>query len=125
MRIARGLFRLWLVASALWIGGVGTITWPWGWQGAPVDLEAQSAAAQVSRFADAHPQSEIEVKTPDGIIHLFPAGTARDAIDRALRNYWRWHETKIAAEIALIPPVLLLALGSVLGWAFQGFRASP
>jgi hypothetical protein len=27
-----------------------------------------------------------------------------------------------AAEIALIPPVLLLMIGSALGWAIRGFR---
>src|SRR5262245_13036990 len=27
LRIARGLFRLWLVLSVLWIGGVGVVTW--------------------------------------------------------------------------------------------------
>ena len=27
MRVARGLFRLWLVLSVLWIGGVGVVTW--------------------------------------------------------------------------------------------------
>jgi len=27
LRVARGLFRLWLVLSALWIGGVGVVTW--------------------------------------------------------------------------------------------------
>jgi len=27
LRVARGLFRLWLVLSVLWIGGVGYVTW--------------------------------------------------------------------------------------------------
>jgi hypothetical protein len=27
IRVARGLFRLWVVISVLWIGGVGTVTW--------------------------------------------------------------------------------------------------
>jgi hypothetical protein len=27
LRIARGLFRLWLILSVLWIGGVGIVTW--------------------------------------------------------------------------------------------------
>jgi len=27
LRVARGLFRLWLVLSVLWIGGVGIGTW--------------------------------------------------------------------------------------------------
>jgi hypothetical protein len=28
LRVARGLFRLWLVLSVLWIGGVGVVTFP-------------------------------------------------------------------------------------------------
>ncbi len=27
LRVARGLFRLWLVLSVLWIGGVAVETW--------------------------------------------------------------------------------------------------
>jgi len=27
LRVARGLFRLWLVLSALWVGGVDVVTW--------------------------------------------------------------------------------------------------
>ena len=27
LRVARGLFRMWLVLSVLWIGGVGYVTW--------------------------------------------------------------------------------------------------
>jgi hypothetical protein len=34
LRVARGLFRLWLVLSVLWIGGLGIVTW----QHFPVDL---------------------------------------------------------------------------------------
>ena len=34
LRVARGLFRLWLVLSVLWIGGVGVVTW----RHFPVDL---------------------------------------------------------------------------------------
>ena len=27
LRVPRGLFRLWLVLSVLWIGGVGVVAW--------------------------------------------------------------------------------------------------
>lgn len=27
LRVARGLFRMWLVLSVVWIGGVGAVTW--------------------------------------------------------------------------------------------------
>jgi hypothetical protein len=88
MSFARKLFWLWVVGSVLWIGAVGTITWPWGWQWP-------------------HPWEEIrlvhgnafEVRTPDGTIHRFPADATGDEIDRAVTNYWRWNE----AKSALIP----------------------
>ena len=35
VRIARGLFRLWIVLSVLWIGGVAAVTW---WTFPPPEL---------------------------------------------------------------------------------------
>ena len=32
LRVARGLFRLWLVLSVLWIGVVGLATWRIAWR---------------------------------------------------------------------------------------------
>jgi hypothetical protein len=79
LKIARGLFRLWLVLSVLWIGGVATVTW----QAFPVDVPEWAG----------------------------PAGPVqREAI-------------RTGAEMALIPPVLVLALGSSLIWAFRGFQS--
>ena len=71
LRVARGLFRLWLVLSVLWIGGVGVMTW--------LDVTSRS---------------------------------------RGLA----WADTWFASVVAVVPPVLLLALGSALVWAFRGFR---
>jgi hypothetical protein len=141
LRIARGLFRLWLVLSVLWIGGVGTVTWSnlpsdeW-WRNDPI----------VQRAGPTPNPETIRVQSPDGQVHEFPAGTASDVIERVMKDYWQSQTNKAATagtfdpaefaafkqraaiqtgvKLALIPPVLMLALGSALGWAFTGFRRS-
>jgi|SRR6516162_6881968 hypothetical protein len=45
LRVARGLFRLWLVLSVLWVGGVGVATWwtfPPEWPGTPVEKQQET-----------------------------------------------------------------------------------
>jgi hypothetical protein len=84
LRVARGLFRLWLILSVLWIGGVSVVTW----------LTVPEVATWL---------------TFDNSIGMFDDLIAKAAIQRGVK-------------IALIPPVLVLALGSALVWAFRGFR---
>jgi hypothetical protein len=46
LRIARGMFRLWVVAAALWIAGVAATT-DWGWYAfyqTPTDATAEICA---------------------------------------------------------------------------------
>src|SRR6266699_1903023 len=110
LRIARGLVRLWLVLSVLWIGGVATVTWL-GLAVGPWDVVYERPML--------NPQSStIQARSADGVIHQFPAGTANDVIDRVLKNYAQVQATKTAVKVALIPPVFVLVLGSALGWAF-------
>jgi hypothetical protein len=128
MRIARGMFRLWLVASVLWVGGVGIVTLskfspsdPWA------AFNPQLAGLPPGFVLDApqhNPQSTtINVESPDGVIHQFPDGTTTEVIEREMRVYWRNEGMTHAAKVALIPPALMLVLGSALGWAFRGFRS--
>ena len=76
MNFPRGLFRLWLVLSVLWIGGVVCLTWH--------DLQLPRSGPFNDLIADA-------------------------VIGRGIK-------------VALIPPVVILAIGSALVWAFKGFR---
>ena len=95
LRVARGLFRLWLVLLLLWIGGVGVMTWrtfpsipePVLWGARQVD-----------------PSTGREF-----------AGTPPWVIERRAA-------VQSAAVLAIVPPALVLALGSALLWAFRGFR---
>jgi hypothetical protein len=90
VRVARGLFRLWLVLSAIWILFVITKTW----------------------FDITYPTTltDTEVGLSPGMFDdLIIAGRANSAL-------------KFGAALALVPPLLVLALGSALIWAFRGFR---
>ena len=69
-RIARGLFRLWLVAAIVWIALMGLLEWP-----------------NANAFG------------------LLDSGDIQTAVG-----------------VIFIPPLLLLMLGSALGWAIKGFR---
>ena len=93
LRVARGLFRLWLVLSVLWISGVGVVTW------------------QTFPVADwvAVPPSPGELQS----IEDANAAIQRAAIENAVQS---------AVVLALVPPAFLLALGSALIWAIRGFR---
>jgi hypothetical protein len=88
LKIARGLFRLWLVASVLWVGAVGAVT----------------------LFDLTHPTLLTSAEAG------FPSEPADDAL---IRNT---HALQFAAGLGLAPPMLVLIIGSALGWAVRGFR---
>jgi hypothetical protein len=66
MRVTRGLFRLWLVLSVVWIGGAFVVM----------------------------------------------AYKTRELLEWLLAS----------SVVGIVPPLLVLALGSALVWAFRGFR---
>jgi hypothetical protein len=114
LRVARGLFRLWLVVSVLWIGGVAVETW-WTF---PVNdwVPAPSVGGNDPKSWGAIP---LEEKDGRGIAKpvFDPDQWLRDETDKERRAAIRF-----AGLLALTPPLLLLALGSALVWAFRGFR---
>jgi hypothetical protein len=123
MRVARGLFRLWIVISVIWIGGVVGVTW---WIFPPAELTDQEVDQQPE---ECHGKSKDECKE----------------IERRLGDLWwdvpflneperRWNAAlqyvskrrsviSFAALAALVPPLVLLILGGAFGWAFRGFRS--
>ena len=76
LRVARGLLRLWLFLSVLWIGGVGVVTW----RSLPTEYELTKGCAPVE-----------------------PSG---DAITGNSPSLKRNEDIKLGAEIALISPFL-------------------
>jgi hypothetical protein len=101
LRVARGLFRLWLILSVLWIGGVGVVTWrtfPEKELPSICDLPASE------RSEDWHCSWLGKLKTS-----LIMDKEQRAALQSAIL-------------LALPPPAFVLALGSAMVWAFRGFR---
>jgi hypothetical protein len=98
LHVARGLFRLWLVLSALWIGGVGFVTW--------------------------RPAREEEISVADWILgygrRAFPAGrlrVARHHSARLLKNLFptvRYVTPRVAADRPIIPALGATLIGCAL-----------
>jgi hypothetical protein len=106
----RGLFRLWVILSVLWIAGVGLVS------GSDVYLEfrkvaALDAARSRLREAEARPGEPLK---PD---ELPPE--ANPFLGFELDP---WSSLRRTGAVALLPPLALLALGAALGWVFSGFQ---
>jgi hypothetical protein len=117
-RIARGLFRLWLVLSVLWIGAVGTVTW---WTVPSVlDPDAYLRPADPPFDPDAYLRGlrgdpQPPVTDPD-LLRRLESGKDDLWVAKARAAI------RFAAVLALAPPAVVLAFGSALIWAFRGFR---
>src|SRR6266566_1180069 len=102
LRVARGLFRLWLVLSLLWIGGVGIVTWQ--------TFPENELPSMCDLPANERPKE-------------FDCSWLARVKDQVVYTDW---EQRAAVQsgilLALVPPALVLALGSALLWAFRGFR---
>ncbi len=100
LRVARGLFRLWLVVSVLWIGGVGYVTWQ--------SLPSPSFENHETVMRQRLPSME-------------EANRAIEADNRANKAILYEH-FRHASVLAIAPSAFVIALGLALGWAFKGFR---
>jgi hypothetical protein len=110
LRFARGLFRLWLVLSVLWIGGVGVVTW----------RTLPDPRPPLESFLE-HPERN---PPPPGYVIDPPSSSQFNPAEylafkaAAERRAAIWH----ASLLAFLPPAFVLGLGSALVWAFKGFR---
>jgi hypothetical protein len=101
MNWRRGLFRIWIVISALWLLGTAAVAF--------TDTGIPSLTKdcrELLKFED--------VKTGQ---KLGPHEVAQ------CDDQWRKERMRLIA-IALGPPVTLLIVGLVLGWVRSGFRKS-
>lgn len=147
MNIRRGLFRIWLVASVLFVLCVAGFSYngirqefrnastDWGWDEymlLPVDCEKARGASGAN----------YEVGKDDGLCwykvkefrRLYPeykdlqTGTLSEKlyakVGRPLKKIHPWRKVMETAGIALGGPLAVLALGASLLWAFAGFRGS-
>jgi hypothetical protein len=106
LRVARGLFRLWMVLSVLWIGGVGVVTW----RTFPVMPEWATNLPSICDF----PANERPEEFDCSWLHRVKGLTFMNKEQHAA--------LQSAILLALVPPAFVLALGSALAWAIRGFR---
>ena len=128
LRVARGLFRLWLILSVLWIGGVGVVTW-WTWTLPAVPLvhgQIETGSDGKQYRYDATVNKWLPVTEPSAPRDNPPPSASEvleaDKHFAGLLAEARRSEILYASAVALVPPALVLALGSALVWAFRGFR---
>jgi hypothetical protein len=130
LRLSRGLFRLWLVLSAFWIAGTVAHTWQtipttietaasnnntgagWSAKYAKPPSGSESTTSHPTRPADDWSEVSTPLSDQSNPFAEYASSTSTTPRDTLL----------VAAQIAFIPPIIVLAIGSSLGWAFKGFR---
>ena len=128
LRVARGLFRLWLVLSVLWIGAVGIVTWqtfpPDDW--IVPDLSQMSNEDLLRGYQTADICSTAKDAQQCADLLRAAGKNPFDAFHLNWRPPWidkeRCEAIQFASIMALVPPAFMLILGSALVWAFKGFR---
>ena len=117
LRVVRGLFRLWLVLSVLWIGGVGATTW---WT-LPLDLCATPPGGlhdcDANDVIAAGPNVQLVEKEANSKPEFDPSKPYRIPFDDLRRT-----QIKFGVVSAVLPPIIVLAFGSASVWAFRGLR---
>jgi hypothetical protein len=106
----RGLLRLWLVASVLWVACVGFVVWP-----LPLGTDDAARQAQPGRPLD------LGVLTPEQFLKKYEGGPGTGlpaAVQPPKRQTGELIET--VAALMLLPPLGVLAIGLALSWAARG-----
>jgi hypothetical protein len=149
LKIARGFFRLWIIFSVLWIGGVAVNAW----LTLPVD---QQVSPQPTNSDDFQPDEFLAYyackdagNSDDQCAAMMKGPNKYLAYQRCLyhghddqcavilkapifdpfqpfvivRDSERRAAVGFATLLALVPPSFLLSFGSALVWAFRGFRS--
>lgn len=123
INIGRGLFRLWLVGSLIWLLAVGIWLRPDRtvmhlWSGPSME-ELAFYSTPCSAEKDCSP-SDVEY-----FINFEKGNPSAQAVDRAeIRSddLWRLADD---AVVSFGPNVAVLMLGTALLWAIRGFRIAP
>lgn len=137
MTIARGLFRLWIVASVVWVCTVGVIT---NWEGGLLSYRPTLTGEQPPRRLQSTTDTCWAAKKPEECSAMLTAAGKNpfDAYDLKWTDTgWEfpdntvmvpagivWERVWPRAALTFIPAVLVLVLGAALGWAVKGFRAN-
>jgi hypothetical protein len=117
MKIGRGLFRLWIVASLFWVIGL-LFTW------SAIDLSTEWCSYPIVRGAA--PPSEDDANP-------YSKYVPRDQTYATKPTWWEerncvlWvrAQSPISFVWVLGPPIATLLVGVLLLWVVRGFKASP
>ncbi len=151
MRWKRGLFRLWVVVAGLWVIGALVIGFKGigdpGVHGRVVRLYPVTQTHEITKevvynWSLSTPAAPVGFENAvydfDGTKYCFqfPIGTlpgfkgadwiknvAGEVEDDRKRRRWeaRFENIQLTAAGALIPPTIVLAIGTAFAWAFSGF----
>ncbi len=145
MRIRRGMFRLWVVASIIWIGIICSIGYH-EWRAVPQPVKLYLLPNATSDFhvvdnifADFDPniqKTHSIIEYPHGITLMIhnsvPSDVAepkkkefeRDYVEPLSRDYDQKRYDTVTTYVgsALLPPMAVLAFGAAIAWALTGFR---
>jgi hypothetical protein len=126
LRVARGLFRLWLILSVLWVAGVAFVGWKEFVGNYDRDLLTKfrvlAPCLGTGRYEEALTGCS---NIPDEFRKNIPTERELAAEVAASKARAEEHGREIiwlASVFAFLPPAFLLALASALMWAFRGFR---
>lgn len=142
MNWSRGLFRLWLVASVVWIGGVAAVTWLALPAGTFIAVATVDPNPPPPGFVPPFDPSKPYLVVPDGstdlsklsddeLVKLYNKALAAkgkpvtdpDILAQLNGTPRPRDQIRAAAFLAFMPPLFVLALGAASLWATRGFRA--
>jgi hypothetical protein len=146
--LERGLFRLWLALSALWLSIIAVLFYP---QVVSPYIEPQayilrddsdSGFLQVDNVSDSNDQDfkaayQIEIEFPNKVTLFAKDDTPKPVLDTQSKSSYeryvkprdaelttaRWQSLERASATALLPPLSLILLGLVIGWIVSGFKS--
>src|ERR1700720_398919 len=147
MNWGRGLFRLWLALSALWLSIIAVLFYP---QVVSPYIEplayilrddSDSGFLQLDNVSDSNDQDfkaayQIEIEFPNKVTLFAKDDTPKPVLDTQSKSFYeryvkprdaelttaRWQSLERASATALLPPLALILLGLVIGWIVSGFK---
>jgi len=112
MTLRRGFFRLWIVFTVLWLSGWGPGAYFGAYHNHP--NYRSSEMSQSDAMSEKKPWED------------YPAGDPKSDPNNWRRAAGPWNaylsDMKRYWPGAVLPPIILLALGWLLAWALRGFR---
>src|SRR5262245_42605145 len=115
MNWRRGLFRLWIVGTALFVLAVAFISY------SEIKAEFDALARALKLVTDPALIEQLEAAPPDNTFDLEKKPFDPDEYLRKHANPWA--TLGVWAGIAFGIPLAVLVLGASLVWAFSGFAA--